>query len=83
MQVLLRTDVSQLQDFTGQTFSGNDQPLGAEDVFTVTTRAQFLRQTEQEAILGLAYKLSAVVSKALDLRHLVVSDIDDDQTPET
>ena len=51
MPVLLGTDVPQLQDFIGQAFSGEHQPLGTEDVFAVTTGAQFFRQTEQEAML--------------------------------
>ena len=83
MPVLLGTDVPQLQDFIGQAFSGEHQPLGTEDVFAVTTRAQFLRQTEQEAMLDQADKLSGVIPMALDPSHLVVSDIDNDQTLET
>ena len=51
MPVLLGTDVPQLQDFIGQAFFRESQPQGTEDVFAVTTRAQFLRQTEQEAML--------------------------------
>ena len=47
MPVLLGTDAPQLQDFIGQAFSGEHLPLGTEDVFAVTTRAQFLRQTDQ------------------------------------
>ena len=83
MPVLLGTDVPQLQDFIGQAFSGEHQPLGTEDVFAVTTRAQFFRQTEQEAMLDQADKLSGVVPMALDPGHLVVSDIDNDHTLET
>ena len=83
MPVLLGTDVPQLQDFIGQAFSGDNQAPGTEDVFAVTTRAQLLRQTEQKAILHQADKLSGVVPMALDPGHLVVSDIDDNQTPET
>ena len=60
MPVLLGTDVPQLQNFIGQAFSGDNQPLGA-DVFAVTTRAQFLRQTEQESILDQVDKLSGGV----------------------
>ena len=56
---------------------------GTEDVFVVTTRAQFLGQAEQKAILDQADKLSGVVPMALDPGHLVVSDKDNDQTPET
>ena len=83
MPVLLGTDVPQLQDFIGQAFSGDNQAPGTEDVFAVTTRAQLLRQTEQKAILDQADKLSGVVPMALDPGHLVVSDIDDNQMPET
>ena len=57
MPVLLGTDVPQFQNFIGQAFSGEHQPLRTEDVFAVTTRAQFLRQTEQDAILDQADKL--------------------------
>ena len=83
MPVPLGTDVPQLQDFVGQAFSGDNQSPGTEDVFAVTTRAQLLRQTEQKAILDQTDKLSGVVTMALDPGHLVVSDIDDNQTPET
>ena len=83
MPVPLGIDVPQLQDFIGQAFSREHQPLGTEDVFVVTTRAQFLGQAEQEAILDQADKLSGVVPMALDPGHLVVSDKDNDQTPET
>ena len=55
-----------------------------EDVlFAATTRAQFLRQTEEEAILDQADKLTGVVPMALDPGYLVVSDIDNEQTLET
>ena len=77
MPVLLGTDVPQLQDFIGQAFFGESQPQGTEDVFAVTTRAQFLRQTEQEAMLDHADKLSGVVPMALDPGDQEVSDVDD------
>lgn len=46
MSVLLGTDVPQLQDFIGQALSRDNQSMETEDVLAVTTRAQFLRQTE-------------------------------------
>ena len=82
MPVLLGTDVPQLQDFIGQAFFGESQPQGTEDVFAVTTRSQFLRQAEQEAMLDQADKLSGVVPIALNPRDQEISDIDD-HTSET
>ena len=46
-------------------------------MFAVTTRTQFLRQTEQKAMLDQADKLSGVVPMALDLGNQEVSDVDD------
>ena len=55
-----------------------------EDVlFAATIRAQFTRQTEEEAILDQADKLTGVVPMALDPGYLVVIDIDNEQTMET
>ena len=51
MPVLLGTDISQLQDFIGQALFGESQRQWTKDVFAVTTKTQFLRLTEQEAML--------------------------------
>ena len=77
MPVLLGTDVPQLLDFIGQAFFGESQGQGTENVFAVTTRTQFLRQTEQEAMLDQADKLSGVVPMALDPGDQEVSGVDD------
>ena len=77
MPVLLGTDVPQLQDFIGQAFFGKSQGQGTEDVFALTTRTQFLRQTEQETMLDQADKLSGMVPMALDPGDQEVSNVDD------
>ena len=46
-------------------------------MFAITTSTQFLRQTEQEAMLDQADKLSGVVSMAVDPKDQEVSDVDD------
>ena len=51
-------------------------------MFAVTARTQFLRQTEQEAVLDQADKLSGVVPMALDPGDQEVSAVDD-HTSET
>ena len=51
-------------------------------MFVATTRAQFLRQTEQEEALDQADKLSDLVPMVLDPGDQEVSDIDD-HTSET
>ena len=57
MLILLGTDVPQLQNFIEQALFRHNQPVGTEDVLAVTTRAQFLKQTQQDAILDQADKL--------------------------
>ena len=66
-----------MQDFIGQAFFGQSQQQGKEDVFAITTSAQFLRQTEQEVMLDQADKLSSVVPMAVDPKDQEVSDVDD------
>ena len=75
--VMLGTDVPQLHDSIRKAFFGESQGQGTEDVFAVTTRTQFLRQTEQEAMLHQAEKLSGLVPMALDPGDQEVSDFND------
>ena len=83
--VLLGTDVPQLQDFIEQALFRDNQPVETEDVFAVTTRAQVLKQTQQDAILDQAVKLSGAVPMALDaeISNVEGSDTPDTQTQET
>ena len=82
--VLLGTDVPQLQDFIEQALFRDNQPIGTEDVFAVTTRAQFLKQTQQDAILDQADKLSGAVPMALDAGDLEISNVESSgDTPDT
>jgi len=64
MSVLLGTDVPQLQDLVGQALYRENKPEVIEDVLAVTTRAQFSKQVQQEAMLHQADKLSGAVSLA-------------------
>ena len=70
MPVLLGTDVPQLQDFIEQALFRDKQPVRTEDVLAVTTRAQFLKQTQQDAMLDQADKLNGAVPMALDAGDL-------------
>ena len=66
MPVLLGTDVPQLQDLFGQALSKEHLPEVIEDVMTVTTRAQYSKQQQQDTMLHQADKLSEAIPMALD-----------------
>ena len=83
MPVLLGTDVPQLQDFIEHALFRDKQPVGTEDVLAVTTRAQFLKQTQQDAILDQADKLSGAVPMALDAGDVGISKVESSDTPDT